>query len=95
MLTLTGKCLGTKSETVQGPNGSFVSTEIAVQTGDGFDLHVDKIRVGRDFAPADLPKDGENVVLRVFVSAYATRNGAGYRLTAESRVHGSRIAAAS
>lgn len=93
MLTITGKCLGTKSETVNGPNGSFVSTEIGLTTGDGFDLNVERIRVGRDFPTASLPKDGDTVTLRVVVSAYATRNGAGYRLTALDRVHqGARVA---
>lgn len=85
MLQITGKCLDVTSETVNGPSGSFVSTTIALLVGKA---SVERVRVGRDFLPSDLPKEGEDVTLHVVVSAYAGRNGAGYRLTALSRVKG-------
>lgn len=83
MLRITGDCLDVTSETVNGPSGSFVSTTIHLLSG----LQVERVRVGRDFLPADLPKAGDkNVDLAVVVSAYAGRNGAGYRLTALERI---------
>ena len=93
MLQLTGKCLGVDSETVQGPSGSFVSTTITLISGTGTQSRIEQVRVGRDFPTSQLPKEGESVALEVVVSAYAGRNGAGYRLTALSRVaSGARVA---
>lgn len=96
MLTISGKVLEVKSETVNGPTGSFVSTTISLLSGKSDVQHV---RVGRDYPAARVPKEGEDgVTLEVAVSAYATRNGAGYRLTALDRVeasHGQRVAAVS
>lgn len=83
MLQLTGKVLDVITETVNGPNGSFVSTTIHLLTG----LQTEAVRTGRDFPPADVPKKDEDVTLEVVVGAYAGRNGAGYRLTALRRVH--------
>lgn len=82
MLQLTGKCLGVTSEQVNGPSGSFTSTTIHVLSG----LDSTKVRVGRDFPPAELPREGEDVALLVVVSAYSGRNGAGVQMTALSRV---------
>lgn len=90
-LVITGDCLDVTSETVNGPSGSFISTTIHLLIG----VRTEAVRVGRDFPPADLPKkDEKNVGLGVVVSAYAGRNGAGYRLTAVERVRqGARVAA--
>lgn len=96
MLQLTGKCLGTKREVIQGPSGPFESVTIRLQQGEGFDLSVHDVRPARDFPNADLPRDGETVTLNVVVSTYATKQGSGYRLTALSREHkGARVAAPS
>jgi hypothetical protein len=96
MLQVTGKCLGVESENVNGPNGSFISTTIHLLDG----VRTEAVRVGRDFPPGDTPKEGETVTLSVSVNAFSFRSGgAGYRLTAERRVHaapvGARVAAAS
>jgi hypothetical protein len=92
MLQITGKTLDVTTETVHPPGGSsFESTTISLLAGKA---SVERVRVGRDFEGV-LPKEGEEVTLSVVVSAYASRNGAGYRLTALGRVGGQRIAAAS
>lgn len=93
MLRITGKVLDVTSETIQGPTGSFVSTTIHILDG----VRVEGVRVARDFPPADLPRKDEEVELVVSVSAWAGKSGAGYRLTALSRVKsaGSRVAAVS
>jgi len=83
MLQITGKTLDVSTETVT-PNGGqpFESTTISLLTGKA---DIAKVRVARDFQGA-LPKDGDQVTLDVVVSAFATRAGAGYRLTALARV---------
>jgi hypothetical protein len=92
-LTLTGKSLGVRREWVDGPSGRFESIDFGIQTGEGFDLKVEFVRPSRDFPVADFPKDGEDISLAVVVSPYSTRQGAGYRLIAMSRVRaGSRVA---
>lgn len=86
MLQLTGKCLGIKSETVGSGMDSFQSTTIHVLV-QGDRPKVEDVRIAREFPPADLPKDGEDVTLEVSVSAFAfKRGGAGYSLTALRRV---------
>lgn len=85
MLNITGKALDVRSEIVNPPNGgsAFESVTISLLCGKA---DVEHVRVGRDFAKSDLPKEGEDCTLAVVVAAYATRNGAGYRLTAVERV---------
>lgn len=97
MLTITGDVLDVTDETVEGPRGSFISTEIHLMTGEGKDANVQHIRTGRDFAAQDRPKKGDKVTLNVVVSVWSGKNGAGYRLTALSRVHaaGARVSAVS
>lgn len=94
MLTITGKVLEVTSENVNGPSGSFTSTTFHILSGKA---NVQQVRAGRDLPPADFPREGEDVTLEVVVGAYAGRNGAGYRLTALSRVKGTgaRVAAVS
>lgn len=82
-LQLRGRVLEVTSETVQGPTGSFVSTTVHVLAG----VHVEAVRTGREFPMSDLPKKDDEVALNVAVAAYSGRNGAGYRLTALSRVY--------
>lgn len=94
-LQITGDVLDVTDETVNGPKGSFISTEIHLMTGEGASTEVQHIRVGRDFPTSDRPKKGDKgVKLNVVVSAYAGRNGPGYRLTALSREHVAGVRAA-
>jgi hypothetical protein len=94
MLRITGKTTEVTTEVVNVPGKpSFESTTIYVLTGKS---KIEAVRVGRDFSGL-LPKEDEPVELVVVVSAYATRTGAGYRLTALERVAapaGARVAAA-
>lgn len=91
MLQLHAKCLGVTSETVQGPTGSFVSTTIHALSG----MESMRVRVGRDFPPADLPKEGEEFALEVVVSAFKRKDGsAGSQVTALRRASGRRLAPA-
>lgn len=89
MLTITGEVLDVTSETIQGPSGSFVATRIHLLAG----LRVEEVRVGRDFLPSHLPAKGDHVALVVVASAFKTRQGAGYSLTATSRVDTPKAAA--
>lgn len=82
MLKIAGKVLDVTSETVNTSTGSFISTTIHLLAG----VVVYQVRAGRDFLPSDLPKRDELVELVVVVNAFKTRNGAGYNLTALSRV---------
>lgn len=93
MLRITGKVLEVSTEIVSPANSqSFESVTIALLTGKAA---VERVRVGRDFQASDMPREGEDVTLNVVVSAYAGRNGAGYRLTALGRERvGARVAAA-
>lgn len=92
MLLISGDVLDVVSETVQGPNGSFISTTIHLLAG----LNVERIRPSRDFPVSDVPKKGEKgVTLEVGVSVFNTRSGPAYNLTALSRVReGARVAVA-
>ena len=82
MLRITGKTLDVTTEQVQlAGRDPFTSTTISLLVGKA---QVEHVRVGRDYQGA-LPKEGEEVTLHVVVSAYATRSGAGYRLTALGR----------
>jgi len=97
MLKIEGKSLGVSTEHIPTAQGGFTKTTIALMTGEGVNSKVEHIGLAKDFA-GELPKDGEHVVFHVVISAFATRNGAGYRLTALSRVQaaaGARVAAVS
>lgn len=96
MLQISGKVLDVTSETVGSPGNSFVSTTVSLLSGKA---RVEQVRLGRDFPTSQTPKEGDECTMAVFVSAYTTRNGAGYRLTATERISaapaGARISAAS
>ena len=89
MLRVQGKCLEVKTEQVNGPTGTFESTEFSVLTGKS---SVERVRAGRDLGATNYPREGEDVDLEVVVSAWAGKNGAGYRLTAIGRAPAVRIA---
>lgn len=79
MLHISGKVLLVEQETITGPSGSFVATTVHLLTGKAT---VERVRVGRDFPPSAVPSEGDEFAAHVVVSAFATRSGAGYRLTA-------------
>ncbi|MCW2787154.1 MAG: phiB5 01 [Marmoricola sp.] len=93
MLQIQGKALDVSVEHVTPANmAAFDSTTVSVLTGKA---EIEKVRIAGSFDGA-LPKEGEEVTLNVVISAFATRGGAGYRLTALSRVQvGARPAVAS
>lgn len=76
---LSGTFVGLVEENRNGPDGSFVSREVGVQVGEGLNLRVERVRCGRDFPLAWLPKPGEPITLDVWVSSFRTRNGAGHQ----------------
>jgi hypothetical protein len=98
MLRISGKSLGVTSEQVNGPSGQFTSTKIHVMVQTPQGPQIEAISVGRDYPPADLPREGEDVELAVAVRAFPLRaGGAAYSFTATSRVKasGQRVAAVS
>jgi len=97
MLTISGQVLDVTSEWVK-PNtpDAFESITIYLLTGSGAHTKNEGVRVGRDFPKDRLAalKSGDRVTLGVFISAFATRNGAGYRLTADTVIDGAAVKAA-
>lgn len=85
MLQITGNTLDVTVELIGEGRDSFESTTIHLLTGSGADSNVERVRVGRDFPKSALPGKDQKCTLNVVISAYSTRNGAGYRLTALSR----------
>lgn len=98
MLTIKGKVLQVTTENVNGPSGPFTTQSIHFMYPTKFGPKVEAVRVSRDFAQADIPREGEEVELSVVVSTFTFKDGgAGYRLTALDRVKvaGARVAAVS
>jgi hypothetical protein len=77
MLTITGTCLDVTSEWIDGPTGRFESITFHLLSG----VKVYEVRPQRDFPRESFPKKDQRVSLEVNVSAYATKNGAGFRLS--------------
>lgn len=85
-LVLSGKTLGVETEIVSPRAGgkqfaAFQRTTIHLLDG----IRVHQVEVQQDFPTSDLPKADEVVHLDCTVSAFATRTGAGYRLSTSGR----------
>jgi len=94
VLTLTGKYLGTNRETVSPKPGQTwtaferVTVDVLVKGQGG--NRVEACETLRDFPLAQLPAEGVDVTLEVYVDAYNSR----YRLKAASIVGARRLATA-
>ena len=78
MLRIEGKALEVSTREGEYDGRKFEVVTIAVMTGKA---DIERCELGRDF-DGPVPVEGQDVVLEVVVSAFARRNGAGYRLTA-------------
>lgn len=81
MLLVTGRVLDVDSRIIGNPGQQFESITVSILTGKA---SIERVRLGRDFPTASMPRENDLVVYGVAVSAYAGKNGAGVSLTALS-----------
>lgn len=89
MLTITGKNLGVSSQRVTPREGqTFEAFEKTICSllvvSHGGAPRIEEVELGRDFQGADLlgGAEGEEVTLRIGMTTFRTRAGAGHRFTA-------------
>jgi len=94
MLIIKGKVLDVTVETVNAkdsqyydPNkATFDATTIHLLVGKGARTRNQQVGTAKDFPARDLPKPDDQVELEVLVSAFNSKAGGGYRLTAVERL---------
>lgn len=90
-LRISGRNMGVRRERVEPPEGATWSafdrvTLDLLTVGEGNRPIVEGVELGKDFPVSALPPEGSDVEVAVYCTAFNTRGGGRYRLTATALV---------